>query len=71
MNDILKPCPFCGGEVDLFMDNYRKYGASCKKCHIYLGIELESGVVIRDGWRATINSEKELREMWNCRYHED
>ena len=44
--------PILWGEVELFMDNYQKYGAECPKCSLYIGIELECGTEPIDGWKA-------------------
>lgn len=36
MNKKLKPCPFCGGEAKLFLDESRYYKSQvyCKKCGV-------------------------------------
>lgn len=65
--DKLKPCPFCGGEVELFVDNYQKYGAECPKCSLYIGIELECGTEPIDGWKAVCESKEEIIQRWNHR----
>ena len=39
MNDKLKPCPFCGGNAELYSwtadntEHYRYYRVGCKKCY--------------------------------------
>ena len=36
MNNVLKPCPFCGGEAKimkhLFNNQSTSYGVKCKRC---------------------------------------
>lgn len=66
MSELLN-CPFCGGEVELFMDNYGKYAAGCNTCGLYVGVALECGVEFVDGWRAVIETEDDLRAAWNRR----
>jgi Lar family restriction alleviation protein len=67
MENDLKPCPFCGGEAELFMDNYIKYGAYCLKCGLYIGIELECGTELIDGWKAVCESKETIIQRWNRR----
>lgn len=68
MSEIkLKACPFCGGEAVAYRDNYGKILIACNNCKLYLGIELEDGVVLEDGWRATFASAEEAAEVWNRR----
>lgn len=62
----LKPCPFCGKTVKMYMDNYGKYLIKCS-CGLLIGIELECGCELVDGWTATFESEDEAAEAWNRR----
>jgi len=63
----LRECPFCGGNFELFKDNYGKYGAYCAVCGIYVGIELECGTELRDGWKAKFESKESLMSFLNRR----
>lgn len=67
INAILKPCPFCGGKVTAFQDNYNKIGIECKNCDLYFGIELECGEELVDGWRAKIDTAFAAVMRWNER----
>ena len=78
MNE-LKPCPFCGGEVELFDYTDRMYGfwdykIACKKCRAYM--DSPSTAIVRvcaSGLKQTRNEEtmakakRELVVFWNRR----
>lgn len=70
MNE-LKPCPFCGSKPKLFVDNYGQYGAMCEGCGMYLGVELECGVALHDGWKATFDTLESASGAWNRRAWND
>jgi len=63
----LKPCPFCGGEAVGYEDNYGKYLVGCPECGAMIGIKLECGEVLKDGWKATFNTIEEAFDAWNRR----
>lgn len=75
----LKPCPFCGGEVELLDYTDRIYGfldykIKCKKCRAYMDSPSTSAVEITGcGLRQTRNAETmqkakhELITTWNRR----
>lgn len=65
-NQALKPCPFCGGKASICEDIYEKYMVICS-CGIMLGIELEDGCELKDGWRARFDTICEATEAWNRR----
>ena len=67
MSKELKCCPFCGGEVKAYADNYNKVMISCDNCNMYFGIELEIGCKLKDGWKATYYSKEEAVNAWNTR----
>ena len=67
MKTKLKPCPFCGSEVELCKDRYGKFLIQCSKCQLFYGIELEDSVELIDGWRASIDSIDDITKMWNMR----
>ena len=62
-----RPCPVCGGEVKGYLDNHKKAMIHCATCKMYFGIELEIGIELKEGWRATFDSKEELIETWNRR----
>ncbi|MEG2765709.1 MAG: Lar family restriction alleviation protein [Acidaminococcaceae bacterium] len=66
----LKPCPFCGGKGVAFRDDYNNCGVYCSSCNAMVGVELESGVDLVDGWRATFDNEQKAVEAWNHRAKE-
>lgn len=65
--DNLKPCPFCGGEAVAFKDNYEKCGVYCTCCNAMLGVRLECGTVLRDGWRTEYDTPEDAIAAWNRR----
>lgn len=64
----VKSCPFCGSKAILYKDNFNKVTIICNQCGVKLGIELEDGVELKNGWKATYNSAKEAIGAWNRRY---
>lgn len=66
MNNLL-PCPFCGGEAVAFKDNYDKCGVYCSCCNMILGVALECGTELKDGWRAEFETPEEAISAWNRR----
>ena len=67
MAEKLKPCPFCGGEAEGYKDNYDKYLVACHGCGAMIGIKLECGTELKDGWIATLDTVEEAFEAWNRR----
>ena len=81
--DKLKPCPFCGGEVELldFTDKiygFWDYKINCKKCRAFMNSP--STAVVQhttNGLHQTRNEEtmqkakRELIIMWNTRTQND
>lgn len=63
----LKPCPFCGGQATAYMDNFGKVMCSCDACGALLGVVLECGVELVNGWTALFASKEEVIEAWNRR----
>ena len=62
MSEIkLLPCPFCGGEVQLFKDEWNKFGAYCEECEATVGVRLDKG------WRAILANREEAIAAWNSR----
>lgn len=62
----LKPCPFCGGEVDNFHTNhksrtFREHYFRCKKCEAYFSLPSKSD------YRSVEETEREAKELWNRR----
>ena len=64
----LKPCPFCGGKATAYKDKYGKICVSCDICGAFIGIDLENGVALVDGWAATYETIEEAAKDWNRRY---
>ena len=67
----LKPCPFCGGEATAYADNYHKIAVICNGCGVKLGIKLECGVELIDGWTAEFEDLDAAIEAWNRRVKND
>ncbi|MFR7906809.1 MAG: Lar family restriction alleviation protein [Oscillospiraceae bacterium] len=68
MNEKLKPCPFCGGKANVGLDDFNnKYLVMCGECGVMMGISLEIGVEIINGWTAEIESAELAIENWNRR----
>lgn len=61
----LKPCPFCGGNATAYKDDFEKVMISCDECGTMIGVELECGVELVNGWVATFKSPEEAAEAWN------
>lgn len=67
----LKPCPFCGGAPHIYKDNYGKVMVQCEGCKAMLGVDLECGVPLWDGWRATFDTAEAAVAAWNRRDGEE
>lgn len=67
MKQKLKPCPFCGSKPMLFVDDYMQCGVVCEGCGMYLGVKLECGVALQDGWKATFYTLEAATQAWNRR----
>ncbi len=63
----LKPCPFCSGKAEIFIDDYGKCLIQCNNCGVLVGVEVENGVELKDGWRATFETKEQATEAWNRR----
>ena len=50
----LKPCPFCGGKVELKMNCYEQWKIACIKCECSC-------------WVGDSRSEKSVAKAWNRR----
>lgn len=58
MTDDLKPCPFCGGEADIYYSNGEGiWKIMCKKC--FLRVE--------DGFKPRVVTKETLIAWWNER----
>lgn len=64
---VLQPCPFCGGGASAYKDNYGKVMVQCEGCKAMLGVDLECGVPLWDGWRATFEAAEAAVAAWNRR----
>lgn len=62
----LKPCPFCGGKANVGVDDFNKYLVMCE-CGVMMGISLEIGVEMINGWTAEFESAELAIENWNRR----
>lgn len=67
----LKPCPFCGDKAEIFIDDYGKSLIQCSNCGVLVGVEVENGVELKDGWRATFKTEEQAAEAWNRRVNDE
>jgi len=67
----LKPCPFCGNDPVICVDDYGKYLIHCSCCDMVFGVWLEDGIELVDGWRATYKTEEEITAKWNHRVEGD
>ena len=75
----LKPCPFCGGEVELLDFTDKLYGfwdykITCKNCRAYMDSPSTAVVrILKKGIKQTRNEEtmrkakRELVIIWNTR----
>lgn len=63
----LKPCPFCGGEAAIYADKFDKVTVWCERCGVKMGIELEDGCVLVNGWQATFETIEDAIKAWNER----
>lgn len=58
-NNVLLPCPFCGGEAVIDQENNgieMTYGIHCPNCHCAI---IDTG---------TFNTKQEVINIWNNRY---
>lgn len=55
-NEILQPCPFCGGEAaeDYAFFGCNDYGVHCKECLAYVW-DPESAYAARQKWNRRVN----------------
>lgn len=53
----LKPCPFCGSEVELYKDTDSVWTINCPNCELNLDIM----------WFTRIHTKKDLINYWNYR----
>lgn len=63
----LKPCPFCSGKATAYQDDFKKVLISCDECGAMVGVALECGVELVNGWTATFKTLDEAVEFWNRR----
>lgn len=63
----LKPCPFCGGTVSAYHDNLKKIMISCDQCGAMIGVSLEIGVELINGWTANYKTLEDAVKAWNNR----
>ena len=60
MSDILKPCPFCGGEADYLTIEDKRFGlihkTECVNCDYTIG-----------SWQAGDNGRENAAKEWNTR----
>lgn len=63
----LKRCPFCGGTATAFKDNYDKCGVFCNHCNAMVGVKLECGTELVDGWNAEFSTTEQSVAAWNKR----
>lgn len=66
MKGKLKPCPFCGKKAEIFKDNYEHYMVICP-CGVQVGVLIEDGCELIDGWRAAFETEMQAAKAWNRR----
>lgn len=63
MNDVkLKPCPFCGGEAELYVEN--GVTARCKLCYCGTPFRTDFGYSKKSAIETVI-------EAWNRRKHDE
>ena len=63
----LRPCPFCGKNPTLCIDDFGRYLIQCHSCRLLMGIEVEDGIELEHGWKATFHSQDEAAASWNSR----
>lgn len=68
---VLMPCPFCGGGAHGYRDNYGKAMVQCDECKAMIGVALECGTPLFDGWRATFETAEAAVAAWNRRDGEE
>ena len=62
MSEELKPCPFCGADVDIVKQKYLKNGY--KSCYIFHPV---SNCVLSSKMTRIFESEEQAVRMWNRR----
>lgn len=62
---VLQPCPFCGGGATAYKDNFGKYLVMCDECGAMIGVSLEIGKVLVNGWTAIYETPEEAVNAWN------
>lgn len=67
MNKELKPCPFCGGEAVLFIDEscYYKSAVYCGKCRVSTPREHIPEIAI-DTWNTRKPIEDIAKQLYEC-----
>lgn len=63
----LKPCPFCGGKATAYSDNFKKICVMCDNCGAMVGVSLECGTPLVNGWTAVFESKEKAFFAWNNR----
>ena len=71
MSEELKKCPFCGKNAELCKDDFGKFLIQCKSCNVYIGVEVESGIPLKHGWKATFETIDDIVSVWNRRVQND
>lgn len=66
----LKTCPFCGGRATAYQDNFKKVMVCCDECGAMIGIALECGVELVNGWTAIYETPEDAVNAWNNREYE-
>lgn len=69
MTSELKPCPFCGGEAEIQVGEYRSfvdgYAVRCGNCSLTFGAYGRIGETYF--WTCCYETEAEAIEAWNTR----
>ena len=67
MNKKLKPCPFCGGEAKLFLDeaSYYKSQVYCKKCGVRTNREHIPEIAVT-AWNTRKPMDKVVEQLEIC-----
>lgn len=60
-----KPCPFCGGRVEVVSDYNYGYVVRCNHCKLTFGAHGRLGEPYE--WIAVFDSKEEAIEIWNLR----
>lgn len=67
IKEALKPCPFCGGEGEVFQGRYlHENWAQCKKCHTQLGGTFTSPINALKAWNTRTAERLAKKEMREC-----